>query len=80
MYGMMGVSLVNRGASSAENQINIISFVCFRLESRYCTVVAHKMNALIREEGEKSGRREKRPTKLGRREKRPKKLGRGEKT
>ena len=34
----------------------------------------------MREKGEKSGRREKRPKKLGRREKRPKKLGRREKT
>ena len=40
----------------------------------YCSVVSHKMNALIWEEGEKSGRREKRPKKLGRREKWPKKI------
>ena len=66
LYGMMGVSLIKGSASSAESQINITNFVCFRLGSRYCSVVAHKMNALILEEGEKSGKREKRPKKLRR--------------
>ena len=55
-----------------------MDFVLFPLESMYCSVVSHKINALIWEEGDKSGRREKRPKKVGRREKWPKKLGRWE--
>ena len=59
------------------NALRMFSFFS-DVETRYCIVVAHEISLLkrlIREKGEKSGRREKRPKKLGRREKIGKKYG-----
>jgi len=51
------------------------------METKHCGEVANKkstLKRLIREKGEKSGRREKQPKKLGRREKKREKIGRKE--